>query len=315
MQASERTVGEGRQRLGCWSRSSVTEARRGVHESRGSDPALGLHRVLSRCWRSPSGWRPDDVSPSRAVRGGRQPGVGRGRHDRAPHRPSDHRGGVAALAHARGWGLLGAHGVSADLVGCRPLGGRAGSRDLPPAPAVSRGAGALATAPGASHGPGARCDHRRCASTRSRCCSPWGSRREWSRSSGHRSWRSSCSRSCSMPARSSATPTCGYRATVDGLLRAVLVTPDMHRVHHSADPTETNTNFGFTFSWWDRLFGTYRRQPKSGHDAMAIGVEGFAGPRGSEPVSLVDPAPSECPSSLTFQSLEGLSRAAGGRVR
>ena len=64
-------------------------------------------------------------------------------------------------------------------------------------------------------------------------------------------------------------------ATVDGLLRAVIVTPDMHRVHHSTDPTETNTNFGFTLSWWDRLFGTYRRLPKSGHEAMAIGVEGF----------------------------------------
>ena len=65
-------------------------------------------------------------------------------------------------------------------------------------------------------------------------------------------------------------------ATVDGLLRALLVTPDMHRVHHSSDPAETNTNFGFTLSWWDRLFGTYRAQPRSGHDAMAIGVEGFA---------------------------------------
>jgi len=65
-------------------------------------------------------------------------------------------------------------------------------------------------------------------------------------------------------------------ATVDRLLRAVLVTPDMHRVHHSANPMETNTNFGFTLSWWDRLLGTYRGQPKSGHDAMAIGVEGFA---------------------------------------
>jgi sterol desaturase/sphingolipid hydroxylase (fatty acid hydroxylase superfamily) len=65
-------------------------------------------------------------------------------------------------------------------------------------------------------------------------------------------------------------------AAIDELLRAVLVTPDMHRVHHSADPTETDTNFGFTLSWWDRLLGTYRGQPKSGHDAMAIGVEGFA---------------------------------------
>jgi sterol desaturase/sphingolipid hydroxylase (fatty acid hydroxylase superfamily) len=66
-------------------------------------------------------------------------------------------------------------------------------------------------------------------------------------------------------------------AAVDRPLRAVLVTPDMHRVHHSADPTETNTNFGFTLSWWDRLFGTYRSQPKWGHDGLTIGVEGFAG--------------------------------------
>jgi sterol desaturase/sphingolipid hydroxylase (fatty acid hydroxylase superfamily) len=64
--------------------------------------------------------------------------------------------------------------------------------------------------------------------------------------------------------------------TIDGVLRAVLVTPDMHRVHHSVDPAETNTNFGFTLSWWDRLLSTYQGQPKSGHDAMAIGVEGFA---------------------------------------
>lgn len=67
-------------------------------------------------------------------------------------------------------------------------------------------------------------------------------------------------------------------APVDGLLRALLVTPDMHRVHHSSDPVETDSNFGFTLSWWDRLFGTYRAQPRAGHDAMTIGVEGFAAP-------------------------------------
>jgi len=61
----------------------------------------------------------------------------------------------------------------------------------------------------------------------------------------------------------------------DRLLRAMLVTPDMHRVHHSADPTETDTNFGFTLSWWDRLLGTYRAQPKAGHEGMQIGVVGF----------------------------------------
>jgi len=65
-------------------------------------------------------------------------------------------------------------------------------------------------------------------------------------------------------------------APVDGLLRALLVTPDMHRVHHSSDPVETDSNFGFTLSWWDRLFGTYRGQPRAGHEAMTIGVEGFA---------------------------------------
>jgi sterol desaturase/sphingolipid hydroxylase (fatty acid hydroxylase superfamily) len=64
-------------------------------------------------------------------------------------------------------------------------------------------------------------------------------------------------------------------ATADRLLRLVLVTPDMHRVHHSADPSETDTNFGFTLSWWDRLLGTYNAQPKAGHDAMEIGVVGF----------------------------------------
>jgi sterol desaturase/sphingolipid hydroxylase (fatty acid hydroxylase superfamily) len=63
---------------------------------------------------------------------------------------------------------------------------------------------------------------------------------------------------------------------VDRWLRALLVTPDMHRVHHSADPVETDRNFGFTFSSWDRLLGTYTAQPRMGHDAMTIGVEGFA---------------------------------------
>jgi hypothetical protein len=58
----------------------------------------------------------------------------------------------------------------------------------------------------------------------------------------------------------------------------MLVTPDMHRAHHSADPTETDTNFGFTLSWWDRLLGTYHAQPKAGHDAMEIGVVGFDAP-------------------------------------
>lgn len=59
---------------------------------------------------------------------------------------------------------------------------------------------------------------------------------------------------------------------LDRVLRHVVVTPDMHRVHHSADPTETNSNFGFNLPWWDVLFGTYRAQPASGHEGMTVGL-------------------------------------------
>lgn len=59
--------------------------------------------------------------------------------------------------------------------------------------------------------------------------------------------------------------------SLDRLLRWVIVTPDMHRVHHSVIVKETNSNFGFNFSWWDRLFATYRAQPKAGHEQMDIG--------------------------------------------
>ena len=58
----------------------------------------------------------------------------------------------------------------------------------------------------------------------------------------------------------------------DKALRLFVVTPDMHRVHHSVIIKETNSNFGFNFPWWDRLFGTYRAQPSAGHDAMVIGL-------------------------------------------
>jgi sterol desaturase/sphingolipid hydroxylase (fatty acid hydroxylase superfamily) len=61
-------------------------------------------------------------------------------------------------------------------------------------------------------------------------------------------------------------------------LRWLVVTPDMHRVHHSIIPAETNSNFGFNLPWWDRLFGTYRAQPAGGHDAMVIGVDAFRDP-------------------------------------
>lgn len=62
---------------------------------------------------------------------------------------------------------------------------------------------------------------------------------------------------------------------VDRMLRLLVVTPDMHRVHHSIRPDETNSNFGFNVPWWDRLLGTYRAQPVDGHDGMTIGIEQF----------------------------------------
>lgn len=62
---------------------------------------------------------------------------------------------------------------------------------------------------------------------------------------------------------------------VDKYLRLVVVTPDMHRVHHSTDGEEMNCNFGFNFPWWDRLFGSYRAAPKAGHEAMQIGLTEF----------------------------------------
>ncbi len=64
-------------------------------------------------------------------------------------------------------------------------------------------------------------------------------------------------------------------AWIDRRLRWVLVTPDMHRVHHSVDPRETNSNYGFNLPWWDRLLGTYVAQPAKGHTEMQIGIEQF----------------------------------------
>jgi sterol desaturase/sphingolipid hydroxylase (fatty acid hydroxylase superfamily) len=64
-------------------------------------------------------------------------------------------------------------------------------------------------------------------------------------------------------------------ATVDRFLRLFLVTPDMHRVHHSVEDDEANSNFGFSLPWWDRLFGTYRDQPRGGHEGMTIGIHKY----------------------------------------
>ena len=66
---------------------------------------------------------------------------------------------------------------------------------------------------------------------------------------------------------------------LDGALRWIMVTPDMHRVHHSILAYETNSNFGFNMPWWDRLFGTYRAQPSEGHERMTLGLAQFREPR------------------------------------
>ena len=66
---------------------------------------------------------------------------------------------------------------------------------------------------------------------------------------------------------------------IERVLRWLVVTPDMHRVHHSIMRRETDSNFGFNFSWWDRLFGTYRHQPEAGHEAMTLGIDQFRDPR------------------------------------
>jgi sterol desaturase/sphingolipid hydroxylase (fatty acid hydroxylase superfamily) len=65
---------------------------------------------------------------------------------------------------------------------------------------------------------------------------------------------------------------------LDRALRWVVVTPDMHRVHHSVAHDEANSNFGFNLPWWDRLLGTYRDQPRAGHAGMTIGIDGYRTP-------------------------------------
>ncbi len=68
-------------------------------------------------------------------------------------------------------------------------------------------------------------------------------------------------------------------AGLDKVLRWLVVTPDMHRVHHSVEDNEANSNFGFNLSLWDRLFGTYIAQPRAGHAGMSIGIHHYRDPR------------------------------------
>ncbi len=65
---------------------------------------------------------------------------------------------------------------------------------------------------------------------------------------------------------------------LDAFLRLIMVTPDMHRVHHSPNREETDSNFGFNLPWWDRLFGTYRAQPREPHKSMSLGLNGARDP-------------------------------------
>ena len=76
-------------------------------------------------------------------------------------------------------------------------------------------------------------------------------------------------------------------AAVDRRLRLLLVTPDMHRVHHSIHRDETDSNYGFLVSIWDRLLGSYRDQPRDGHETMVLGVEGLSSPRARSFVGLL----------------------------
>lgn len=66
---------------------------------------------------------------------------------------------------------------------------------------------------------------------------------------------------------------------IDRWVRWIVVTPDMHRVHHSINDDEANSNFGFNLPWWDRLFGTYRNQPREGHEGMTIGIHQHREPK------------------------------------
>lgn len=70
----------------------------------------------------------------------------------------------------------------------------------------------------------------------------------------------------------------GLPAWLEPVLRWIVVTPDMHRVHHSVVPRETNSNFGFNLPWWDRMFGTYCAEPTGGQAGMTIGLERFRDP-------------------------------------
>ena len=74
---------------------------------------------------------------------------------------------------------------------------------------------------------------------------------------------------------------------IDRYMRWVLVTPRMHWIHHSVVPIESQHNFGFCLSWWDRMFATYKSAPGAGYAAMLLGVRGFSGGRATRLLQLL----------------------------
>jgi sterol desaturase/sphingolipid hydroxylase (fatty acid hydroxylase superfamily) len=101
-------------------------------------------------------------------------------------------------------------------------------------------------------------------------------------------------------------------AAADRAIRAILVTPDMHRVHHSTTPSEMNRNFGFALAWWDRLCGTYRSEPAAGHEAMALGLPSIPPARAEGFwTMLVEPLRQE-ESGTERRTLHGADRARRG---
>ena len=84
-------------------------------------------------------------------------------------------------------------------------------------------------------------------------------------------------------------------AGVERVLRYVLVTPDVHRIHHSAWKPETNSNYGAVFPWWDLIFGTFRATPRDGHEHMRLGLDDVRGRAAQRPLWLLG--------SILFRSL------------
>lgn len=97
---------------------------------------------------------------------------------------------------------------------------------------------------------------------------------------------------------------------LDRLVRRVVVTPDMHRVHHSVIRRETNSNFGFNFPWWDILLGTYRDQPAAEHEKMTLGVSHFRDERQVDRLPRMLAMPFQTKSSAYSVGGEGEAREA-----